>query len=168
MSSGILPPVGASSASSVGAGLTTGLTSRNAVARMSSLTRAGSSTPGSWTTMRSLDPLALDDRLGDAELVDAVADRLEALADGEVLEELDGRGLQGEGQLVPGEGVFPVPGVLIDEVPGLAFLVRGGPGEHEAAGPLLGGPLEDDVVLLEQLFEPGDLLVGFQVDGVIR
>ncbi len=53
--------------------------------------------------------LSLDERLGDAELVDAVADGLPDLVDGLVLEELDDRGLQGEGQLVPGEGVIPVP-----------------------------------------------------------
>ena len=114
-----------------------------------------------------LRALPLDERLGDAELVDAVADGLPDLVDGLVLEELDDRRLQGEGQLVPGEGVIPVPRVLVDEVPGLAFLVRGGPGEDEPAGPLLGGRLEGDVVLLEQLLEPGDLLVGFDVDGVV-
>jgi len=47
---------------------------------MMSFTRAGSSMPGSWMTMRL--PLSRsDDRLGDAEGVDAVADRFDGVLD---------------------------------------------------------------------------------------
>ena len=44
--------------------------------------------------------LPLDERLGDAELVDPVADRLQGLVDGLVAQELGGERLQGEGDPV--------------------------------------------------------------------
>ena len=50
-----------------------------------SFARAVSCTPGNWTTIR-LSPLPLDDRLGDAELVDPVAQRGDVLLNREALE----------------------------------------------------------------------------------
>ena len=67
--------------------------------------------------------LPLDERLGDAESVDPVVDRLLGLADRLVAEELDDERLEGQVGPVAGEAVVPVPGVLVEEVAGLAFLV---------------------------------------------
>ena len=58
-----------------------------------SLARAVSCTPGSWTTTRSA-ALLLDDRLGDAELVDPVAQDRDVLQDRAVLNPLLRLGLQ--------------------------------------------------------------------------
>gem|GEM_PF-7000977 len=112
-------------------------------------------------------PLALDERLGYAELVDAVPDGLHCLDDGLVLEKGHGRRLQGKRDPVGHERSVPVAGVLRDQVPGLDLLIHIQAGEDEAARLFLGRGREPDGVFLEQVGESDDFLVGFAVEGVV-
>ena len=111
--------------------------------------------------------LALDDRLGHAELVDAVADRFEGLVDGLVAEIDVHERLDRHGGLVAEERVIPVLEELVEDVLDLSFLVGNRAAQDELSRPGLGDAGEGQALLLQLLLQPGDLLVGFGADGVV-
>ena len=131
-----------------------------------SLTRSGSSTPGSSTTIRSFPWRWMS---GSAtpnwSMRFRIVSRVWATAWSSRNE--DGRRFQGEGDPVGHEGGVPVAGVLVDQVPDLGLLIDVQAGDGELARLFLGPGRVGDGVLLKKIGEPDDFLVGFAVEGVV-
>ena len=112
--------------------------------------------------------VALDDGLGHAELVDAVADGLDRLVDGLVAQCLHGHGLHGHRRRGPVEGVVPFAGEEVELLAGFAFLVGVKSLQGQFARALAAGDgAEGDRVFLKGVSQAQGHLVGVHAHGVL-
>ena len=109
----------------------------------------------------------MDDRLGDAELIDAVAQRFLGLVDGQLLDARRLGGGEREGELVAFAVHTPTRQVTLDHLTAqIDILVRRHAGDLEVAVVDAGRARAGDAAALELGLDGVDRIVGFGADGV--